>query len=874
MNPGEKTYKFKALKSYSSTESFQGDQKNYRKVFENAETTYIYCELSFYNKLFDEEDWKAKIILKGFSVSADNKRTELCNLEVEKDVSKDENVVVVRNSWGMTTPGSFWKRGDYDWEAYIDGDLVGTHRFHVEDGGLVTNDNNPYFTLKTVKMYEGPYDGVTLGDRKYLVQFSAATTRYIFAELTIENGQNAYWFCEVFFNFYNDAGQLKGVTSNIVLVSPEQTEISITSGWGAQQTGTWFNDKYKIEIVFMDTLVAVVPFEVGSEAVEGLPQVFTGDSFGDMAPMASIKGPEGETLDDVLKKLNEMLGLQDVKGKINDYTSYLNFLKLRKEQGFEETQQISLHTVFTGNPGTGKTTVAHLLGKIYQKMGLLSKGTVTEVGRAELVGKYIGQTAPKVKEVIEKARGGVLFIDEAYALMRSENDEQDFGREVIEVLIKEMSEGEGDLAILVAGYPQPMNTFLNSNPGLRSRFNLFFHFPDYLPQDLLEILDMKATQKGVVFSEEARAFLYEKLIDAFRNRDKTFGNARLVNSWVEEAKMNMGLRIIRSSKDLNSLTHDQMKEITIDDVKGMFKTTMNSLPDIKIDENLLHESLNELNNLIGLASVKAEMNELVKLVKYYKESGKDVLNKFSLHTVFSGNPGTGKTTVARILAKTFKALGILERGHQVECDRQALVAGYVGQTAIKTQSLIDKALGGVLFIDEAYALSQGGDNDFGREAIETLLKQMEDKRGQFVVVTAGYTDNMSHFLEMNPGLKSRFDREIHFEDYNADELYQIAKMMLKNEGLAPDDEADTMIKEYLVYLHQKRDKFFGNARSVRKIIEQITKNQNLRMASLPRDERTAEHMQTLTADDVKEFKVGGEIVSTGIGFKFGGAAGK
>ncbi|MBC8111324.1 MAG: AAA family ATPase, partial [Verrucomicrobia bacterium] len=554
----EKKYKFKELKTYASTESFVGDQKNYRKVFENQETTYIYCELSFFNKLFDEEDWDAKINLKSYSVSSDNKRTELCSLDMDKPISKEDNIVVVRNSWGMSTPGAFWKRGDYDWEASIDGTLVATHRFHVEDGGLVSNDHNPYFNLKTVKLYEGPYDGIAEDQRKYHTVYDGENTRYIFAEFNLENSQNSYWFCELFFNFYNDAGQLKGTTSNLVLVAPDQTEVSVTSGWGSASLGTWFNDKYKLEVVFMNTLVAVVPFDVGDEFVEGTPQVFAGDNFNELMAM-SVNEDENETLDDILKKLNEMIGLQDIKAKIADYTSYLKFLQLRKEQGFEESQKISLHTVFTGNPGTGKTTVAHLLGKIYQKMGLLSKGTVTEVGRAELVGKYIGQTAPKVKEAIDKARGGILFIDEAYALMRSENDEQDFGREVIEVLIKEMSDGPGDIAILVAGYPQPMNIFLDSNPGLRSRFNLFFQFPDYLPQELLQILDYKMEQKKVLFSEDARAFLYEKIIDAFRNRDKSFGNARLINSWVEEAKMNMGLRLVKNTVDLKTLTAEQMK---------------------------------------------------------------------------------------------------------------------------------------------------------------------------------------------------------------------------------------------------------------------------------------------------------------------------
>ena len=173
-------------------------------------------------------------------------------------------------------------------------------------------------------------------------------------------------------------------------------------------------------------------------------------------------------------------------------------------------------------------------------------------------------------------------------------------------------------------------------------------------------------------------------------------------------------------------------------------------------DDILFESLAELNALTGLDSVKTEVNEMVKLVRFYQESGKDVLNKFSLHTVFTGNPGTGKTTVARILSRIYKGLGILEKGHLIEVDRQGLVAGYVGQTAIKTADKVNEAVGGILFIDEAYSLANesGGQHDFGGESIQVILKRMEDLRGKFGVIVAGYTENMQDFINSNPGLRS------------------------------------------------------------------------------------------------------------------------
>jgi SpoVK/Ycf46/Vps4 family AAA+-type ATPase len=215
-------------------------------------------------------------------------------------------------------------------------------------------------------------------------------------------------------------------------------------------------------------------------------------------------------------KLDDLIGLTSIKSKIHEYLQYLEFQKLREEKGIAETEKISLHAVFTGNPGTGKTTVARLLSRIYAKMGLLSKGHLVEVDRADLVAEYIGQTAPKTKEVINRARGGVLFIDEAYSLARKADDSKDFGREVIEILMKEMSDGKGDLAVIVAGYPEEMDTFLDSNPGLKSRFNMYYDFPDYLPQELDQIAQYAAKERHLSESDEAKKYLYEKLVEAYR----------------------------------------------------------------------------------------------------------------------------------------------------------------------------------------------------------------------------------------------------------------------------------------------------------------------------------------------------------------------
>ena len=263
----------------------------------------------------------------------------------------------------------------------------------------------------------------------------------------------------------------------------------------------------------------------------------------------------------------------------------------------------------------------------------------------------------------------------------------------------------------------------------------------------------------------------------------------------------------------------------------------------------IEDLLAELDGYVGLSMIKEEVRSLINMVEVYKlrqEHGLPTLD-LSLHMVFSGNPGTGKTMIARLMARIYHSLGILSKGQLVEVDRSGLVAGYVGQTAIKTQKVIDKAMGGVLFIDEAYALNGKSENDFGQEAIDTLLKAMEDHRDDLVVIVAGYTELMEQFVHSNPGLESRFNRFLLFEDYNPDELMAIFRMRCKKGLYEISAEAEPLIRDYI--MEENGDpETFGNGRGVRNIFENILVAQNNRLAKM--DQVTREDLMLLTADDV------------------------
>lgn len=564
--------------------------------------------------------------------------------------------------------------------------------------------------------------------------------------------------------------------------------------------------------------------------------------------------PPSETLsiEQLLAELDSFIGLTNIKQTVRDFIAYLQFINERKKHGLKTDEKIAINAIFLGNPGTGKTTVARLLGNILKAIGILPSGHVVEVDRSGLVGQYIGETAQKTDKIINDAIGGVLFIDEAYTLIKKGGSGQDFGQEAIDILLKRMEDRKGEFVVIAAGYTDEMNAFLNSNPGLKSRFTHKFVFEDYTPDELMDIFKLYLKREDYEITKPAEDILKKELIRLYRGRDKSFGNARLVKNLFDAAKMNLSKRVI--SLPQSERTKDVLFKINEDDIKQILQKSGDKKFILSINEEALAEALKELNNLVGLESVKNEINDLVKLARFFAEQGEDLREKFGNHYLFLGNPGTGKTTVARIFSRIFYAIGILSKGHLVETDRQGLVAGYVGQTAEKTSALIDKAIGGTLFIDEAYALvkQDGSNSDFGKEAIDILLKRMEDDRFKFIVIAAGYTEEMQKFIASNPGLQSRFGKSIMFEDYSPNELMEIVYRNLKNEKKIITKEAEETLLKYFNDIYKARDKKFGNARIVRNLLDTVKQKMLLRIADIPPSERTDEKLNTIILDDIKE----------------------
>lgn len=510
---------------------------------------------------------------------------------------------------------------------------------------------------------------------------------------------------------------------------------------------------------------------------------------------------QSSSLDEML---DSIVGLDSVKRTIKELETYAIFAKRAKGKGHAMPSS-SMHMLFFGNPGTGKTTVARIISTMLFKIGIIPQNKFMEVTSKDLIAKYVGHTDKQVHDVVQKARGGVLFIDEAYALAPNPNSEAGFSKEAIAELVKCMEDYRDDLIVILAGYEREMQDFIDVNPGLASRIGYRFHFDDFTGEQLVEIFMRELKSTGFSAGEGIESELLD-LFDYFRNF-KSFGNGRFAREVLQKSV------IAHANRVADSASSAQDDDVVIErcDIPGR-----RAMLDALNAEDASAEAL--LEGLIGLEHPKEKVLELERVVTYCEKARRAGLKlpETNLHMVFLGNPGTGKTTIARIIAKVLFNVGAVAAPTFREIEAKDLVSSVVGGTAKNTAKVIESALGGVLFIDEAYALL---DSSAGREALATLVKAMEDRKGEFVVMLAGYDREMRELLEANSGLASRVGYTFRFDDYDTDELLEMFMLKMGKAGFSVDDEAREAARSVMRYFHNVEN--FGNGRFVDRVIQEV-----------------------------------------------------
>ena len=563
----------------------------------------------------------------------------------------------------------------------------------------------------------------------------------------------------------------------------------------------------------------------------------------DFDPQEGFKLERDEDDTKASEKLEKAVALDNVKRQINTViASDITESERRKRKG-SDYEPSSRGMIFAGDPGTCKSTVARLFAGIAKEKGVLSSGVFVERGGMDLDGPVC---VGAIREAFTAAKGGVLFIDEAYSMG---------SQTAISTLVQEIENRRDETIVILAGYNERMKKWLELNEGLKSRLPHYIEFPNYTTEELTEIFISMASSRGFELKDDVIDKV-SYILDKARRVDN-FGNGRYVRNLLDKALLNQSPRVLGDRDSAENIKDSKLFELKPEDITP--------LEDGEVDVREPGTAAKELDEMVALKNVKEIIKKITNNCKLKKLCVKKGIKKdpATLHMVFTGNPGTAKTTVARLWAEIARDEQILATGNFVEVGRADLIGDHVGDTEKIVKQKFREAQGGVLFIDEAYALNDHHDGSYGDNALDTIIQLMENNREDTVFVFGGYPEPMEALLAKNPGMKSRIAFHVNFDDYSVDELCDITKLMLKQKSMSITDEA--MDKLRGIYEKVCNQKDYGNGRFVRSIIEDAEMNIADRIADYDEADITKELITTIEACDIKntDYKTDSNRVTLG-----------
>ena len=711
------------------------------------------------------------------------------------------------------------------------------------------------FEIHSVRMFNLE-ESLQSQKRTYLLQFDEIKTNFVAAEITLKNPN--YKKSDILNRgltiWYLDDEEV-GRNDFSLDIKNDWEFVEFVQSWGTPVPGFWKNGEGKIEVLMENNLILKQVFQIGDNEIGDFfnEQLISDDNLNKQITQQPKKIEQFQKtsfqnipLKSLFTEFDNLVGLSNLKQSLKDFITYLDFVNERKKQGIETEESISANCIFLGNPGTGKTTVARLLGRFFKSIGILEHGHVIEVDRSQLVGEYIGETAQKTEKVISQALGGILFIDEAYSLKR-ENDGKDFGQEAIDIVLKRMEDYQNKFFVIAAGYPIPMQNFLESNPGLKSRFTHNFTFDDYTAEELTSIYTIFAAKDKYVINNTTGKFLEAKLENICANSDATFGNARFARNLFNETKIELSKRyqsLDEKDKDfiaLNTISKDDINS-ALNSLDSRNKPSLGS--ELKSDKYL-----NEINNLVGLDEVKIVFNKIIasiKVNKLKKEKSIASIEK-NLNSLFISENGSGTSTVARLYARSLKELGRISCGKLVEIDSST----FFGLNKIDSYLMIDELfknlLGNVVLVNDV-AVSLQCTNEFSDSLLQYFMKKLYLINDDVVAIFVGTKEEIETLVNNFPVLENQFPNVFKFEHYTTRQLLEIALAICQKKNYQLDEGAWQQLLEIFIDLRKENRKNFYNARTIKDIINKAIAIQEDRILSVANIEEN--DLMTITFNDL------------------------
>lgn len=817
-------------------EDYRGE-KEYRSVYGVGEIEHLYIDTEILNKQFGEKAWEGDMTVRLFRLEGQSGK---CVAEKggRIKIEKEEGMVIFTETIGKEDLHlQKWAKGVYRVLVSVDGLIAQSEDLYIIGGA---GHPEEYFRLLHAGLDRNCEESQEQEQaRPHSFQlFHREGLKNIRFFLMAQNLVGEEWVYEFILRVVNQDGSIR-----VMQVAKAAHFIKDSAGNSLLCFGIDLGNsksfiacgEYTLIVSCFGRVVLQMPFAIGNKDVAyDYEQEVLANGGQPGALRTALVVYSAKDKDEIMDRLYRLVGLRKVKEEITQIMDYAEFVRIRRENGFSDRFPV-MNLIFTGHPGTGKNTVAEMVGELYYKLGLLGNGKVNHYKREYLVRESVAAEEQLVRQALQKSRGGILFIDGAGELFRPE-EPNDRGVLALAVLFNILARETPEVLVILADEEEVMNEMTEALPDLKKMFPRRLCFEDYTSEELMEITRCKLEKLQYRFSPAAEEKFFRQLKRACVAHEVDFTNGRYIDERIEDAAMRMSGRLMANRK--GEYKKEELMLIREEDIAEPARQDPG-------------KSLEKLNAMVGLGQVKQSIVQHLNYIYFIRERQKhgfdDVMPP--LNMIFSGNPGTGKVTVARMMGEIYHAVGILERPNVLVQDARQLSpeSGITSQQM--AEGMMDMAAGGMLYINHADLVPQ---SEFGLAVFEGILANLSvEECGDTIVVLGGYPAQMTRMLELNPRLKNYFPYTFDFNDYTPEELMEIAQEKLKEKNYVFHPKARELFEELVRKSCEKRDKNFGNALLVEKIVDLAIRNMSERTMKIRQErELTRQEIITIRKDDI------------------------